>query len=106
MGLKDRFRATLGALKQLPDVHRRVLRLEEQAAHDTALLAEVNQRTLALSHQVEHIESLLSQVDPQATNDIAIGVRDSVRELSIELTEQANRTSELLAQLSERAEST
>ena len=104
MGLKDRARATLGSLRTLPEVHRRLHHLEEQAARDHALLAEVDQRTRALAHQVEHLESLLSQVDPVGTAQMAAGVRDTVRELSVELTEQANQTSDLLAKLSaERA---
>jgi hypothetical protein len=93
MGLADRTRATMGALRTLPDVHRRLNRLEAQ-------LTEVDQRSLALAHQVDHLHRLLEQVDPQGTHNIVVGVRDSVRELAIELTEQSNLTSELLAELS------
>lgn len=100
MGLKHRVRSALGSLRAGREVYRRLFVLGEEAAADRALLAELNQRTLALMHQVEHIESLLSQVDPVAMAEMTAGVRDSVRELSIELTEQANETAELLAGIS------
>ena len=102
MGPQTRIRTRLGRLRRLPAVLRRLYHLTEQSADDHALLEEVNQRTLALSHQVEHLQSMISQVDPVATNEIAVGVRDSVAELAVELTEQANRTSELLEELSEQ----
>ena len=99
MGLKQRLRETVGLLRAGRETYRRIYTLGQEAAADRALLAEVNQRTIALMHRVEHLEATLSQVDPVATAEMAAGVRDSVRELSIEITEQANQTSDLLARL-------
>ncbi|MCB1270829.1 MAG: hypothetical protein M9942_06900 [Microthrixaceae bacterium] len=84
MRLKDRIRTALGSFRAPLDVQRRLRRLED--------------RTVALSNQVQHLESLITQADPTETLRIATGVQDSVRKLAIELTEQANRTSELLAE--------
>jgi hypothetical protein len=102
MGMSDRTRAALGTFRAFPTLNRRVLRLEEQAsqAANVALLEELNQRTVALSRQVEHLQSLIEQAEPQTTLDIVTGVRDQVRDLAVELTDQANRTSALLASLS------
>jgi hypothetical protein len=76
----------------LPEVNRRLLEVERT-------LSELRPRVDALSHQVESLHSRLEQADPQAALDIATGVRDSVRELSVDLAEQANRTSDALAEL-------
>lgn len=99
MALADRMRATAGALKALPEVNRRLHRVE-------ALLAEVDQRTLVLGQQVEQLHQVVETADPQGTNEILVGVRDAVSRLSIELTEQANHTSELLVQMSATQELT
>lgn len=64
------------------------------------LLAEVDQRTLALTHQMDRLQEMIETLDPQGTRDMAVGVRDSVRELSVQLTDQANQTSRILADLS------
>ena len=92
MGKVDRLRATLGSLNALPNLNRRLLEVEQT-------LSETTVRVDALSQQVESLHARMEQADPQATLDIATGVRDSVRELSVELTEQANRTSDVLAQV-------
>ncbi len=94
MGRIDRIRATLGSLEALPSLNRRLL-ATESAVQEHAV------RIDTLTHQVEQLHNLLEQIDPQGTHDIVLGVRDSVRQLSIELTEQANQTSDLLSELSE-----
>lgn len=96
MGKVDRLRATLGSLNALPDVNRRLLEVEQT-------LSEVKSRVDAMAHQLEHLHARMEQADPQATLDIATGVRDSVRDLTVELTEQANRTSELLAEVAPKS---
>ncbi len=96
-----------GRLRELPVVLRRLYRLTRDidVIADAALLAELNQRTIAITHRIDHLSAVLEQADPQATLDIVIAVRDSVRELTVELTEQANLTSELLANLAEQGQS-
>ena len=93
------------ALGNLPSRLRRLYRLlrDVDVVADAELLAELNQRTIALAHRVDHLTAVLEQADPQATYDIVVAVHDSVRELTVELTEQANRTSVLLAELSSGA---
>jgi len=59
-------------------------------------ITETMRRVTALEQQVEQLHATLAGADPEATLDIVTGVRDEVARLSIELTEQMNRTSELL----------
>lgn len=93
MGKVDRLRATLGSLNALPNLNRRLLEVEQT-------LAEVRVRVDVLAQQVESLHARMEQADPQTALDVATGVRESVRELAVELTEQANRNSEVLAELS------
>jgi hypothetical protein len=81
-------------------VYQRLLAFKDRVNDDHARLAEVDQRTLALSHQIDRLQEMLETLDPQGTRDMAVGVRDAVRELSVELTDQANQTSRMLADLS------
>jgi len=113
MGLMDKMRAAGGSLRTLPSLNRRLFVLEQQAqATQTALLehtrqiSETAQRAAALEHQVEHLHSVLTSVDPQMTLDIVTGVRDSVRELTVRLTEQANESNATLASVSAADRST
>lgn len=104
MGLVDKARATMGSFRTLPSLNRRLFHLE-QAAESTRTamvehsrqISETAQRAAALEHQVEHLHAVLTSVDPQMTLDIVTGVRDSVRDLTIRLAEQANESSASLA---------
>jgi uncharacterized coiled-coil protein SlyX len=116
MALKDNTRGLLGTLRALPGLNRRLYRVEQLVEGDLGLseenhrgvtsmaqrLAELEHRVAALSHQLDHLNSMVAQVDPVATAQLAVGVRDSVRELTVELTEQANQTSQLLAEIADR----
>ena len=106
MGLPNNSRSRTGNLRNWVSLARRLYHLVQDVdvVGDTALLNELNQRTVALTHQVEHLNAVLEQADPQTTLEIVLAVRESVKELSIALTEQANRTSELLAELSRPTE--
>lgn len=97
MGLLDRSRGALGSPR---NVYQRLLTFKARVDNDHALLAEVDQRTLALTHQIDRLQEMLETLDPQGTRDMAVGVRDAVRELSVQLTDQANQTSRMLADLS------
>lgn len=102
MGTPDHTGADRIALRGLLGRARSLYRLlrDGDLVANAELLAELNQRTIALAHRVDHLTAVLDQADPQATYEIVVAVRDSVRDLAVELTEQANRTSELLAELS------
>lgn len=102
MGMSDNAETRGRVMGGLPSRLRRLYRLlrDVDVVADAELLAELNQRTIALAHRVDHLTAVLDQADPQATYEIVVAVRDSVRDLAVELTEQANRTSELLAELS------
>lgn len=95
----DRFGGSRTGLRSPRAFYDRLAALKARSDEDHVLLAEVDQRTLALSHQVDRLQEMIETLDPQGTRDIAVGVRDTVRELSVQLTEQANDTSRLLTDL-------
>ena len=97
--MSDKLRALMGAIRAFPTVGRSIHALEAQASQSHARLEALEQRALAQSHQIEHLYSLLEGADPQETREIVVGVRDAMRSLSVELTEQANQTSTALKQL-------
>lgn len=66
------------------------------ADHATSI-TELMRRATAIEHLVDQLHHDVSAAAPQATLAIVEAVRDHVATLSIDLTEQLNRTSDLLA---------
>lgn len=89
----DRTEERLDVLERMFDDVRRQLA-------DVAATAAINaQRLGTLEHQLEQLRGSIDAVDPQLTYDIACTVQDQMEQLGTELTEQMNRTSDLLARL-------
>lgn len=80
--------------------HHRLVKLEERIEAEHLVTVELDRRMTVLSRQLGDVVEMIETLDPRGSRDIAIGVRDSVSRLSVELTEQANQTAELLARLS------
>lgn len=111
-------RSTAGTLRAFPTLGRRAFAAEQRmdaierrvdllggdlgevrhglADHATAL-TELMRRTTAIEHLVEELHREVTSAAPQATLGVVEAVRDHVASLSVELTDQMNRTSELLA---------
>lgn len=111
-------RSTAGTLRAFPTLGRRTFAAEQRmdalerrvdllggdlgevrhglADHATAL-TELMRRTTAIEHLVEELHREVTSAAPQATLGVVEAVRDHVASLSVELTDQMNRTSELLA---------
>lgn len=112
-------RSTAGTLRAFPTLGRRTFAAEQRmdalerrvdllggdlgelrhglADHATAL-TELMRRTTAIEHLVEELHREVTAAAPQATLGVVESVRDHVASLSVELTEQMNRTSALLSQ--------
>jgi hypothetical protein len=120
MGLTGKARSTAGTVRAFPTLGRRMFfsekrldQIEQQhgqlsreldglrhaVADQSTMIAESTRRLAALAQQVEGLHATLTGADPQMTLEIVSTVRDEVARLTIELTEQMNRTSELLTSL-------
>lgn len=111
-------RSTAGTLRAFPTLGRRSFLSEQRmdalerrvdllggelgemrhglADHATAI-TELMRRSTAVEHLLEQLHREVAAAAPQATLGIVESVRDHVATLSIELAEQMNRTSALLA---------
>lgn len=124
MGLAGKARSTAGSVRAFPTLGRRMFFSEQRmdvieqtqaqigrefdglrhalSDHST-IITETIRRVAALEQQVEQLHATLTGADPEATLDIVTTVRDEVARLGVEVTEQMNRTSELLARSAEAA---
>lgn len=102
MGLSAKARSTAGTVRAFPTLGRRVFHAEQKldTLHEQAAIVELGRRVAALEQQVESLHATLTSTDPQITLEIVTAVRSQVVELSTGLTEQMNRTSDLLIELS------
>lgn len=72
--------------------------LRHGLADHAAAITELMRRTSAVEQLIEQLHRDLTSAAPQETLAIVEAVRDDVATLSIELTEQMNRTTALLTQ--------
>ena len=100
-------RRTFASEVRLDDVERRIDALGEelgqlrhQVGDHAETLTGLLRRTAALEQLAEQLHMSLEAADPQATMDVVKSVQRHVSALSIQLTEQLNRSSDLLAGLS------
>ncbi|CAN5693738.1 hypothetical protein BH10ACT3_BH10ACT3_23910 [soil metagenome] len=110
MGLTGKARSTAGSVRAFPTFGRRMFFAEQRLeqiqqeldvlVRDRDTISESLRRLAALEQQVESLHAAVTGADPQMTLEIVSSVRDEVARLSIEMTEQLNRTSDVLAGLS------
>ena len=103
----SRLRSLLGSIKRLPATDRelRVLlrdhrQLVEQVRRDQQRLEDAEHalrhaaaQVQGVQEAVDRLHATISEADPQMAYDIVLAVRDDVRTLLVQLTEQANATS-------------
>ena len=106
----SRFRSYLGSARDLPSIRQRLevlekdhrllldqVRLDEdRLAQVTATANDAASRLRDVSAQLESVHRTLAEADPQLAYEIITTVRDDVRSLLVEVTEQSNRASAVL----------
>ncbi len=99
-------RRTFASEVRLDDVERRIDalgdeigRLRHQVGDHTETLTGLLRRTTALEQLVEQLHASIQAADPQATMDVVSSVQRHVSALSVQMTEQLNRSSDLIAEL-------
>ncbi len=98
-------RSYVGSVRDLPLLRDRLEVLErdqrvlgEQMTRMSAAAAQLE----AISAQLSSIHRTLEEADPQMAYEIITAVRDDVRTLIVEVTEQSNRVGAALVELHER----
>jgi hypothetical protein len=98
------FRALPGLRHQVLAARREYDQLVQQSRRDSQALAELTVRVSHAENQIagilesiERMHQTLVEADPHMAYDIVTAVRDDVRALLVEVTEQANRRPEASA---------
>lgn len=96
-------RRTFASEVRLDDVERRLDDVGEELGQLRHLVADQAETIGGTLRRLNATESLLEQVhatlrsaDPEATFEVVAAVQDNVRELTVQVTEQMNRTSAAL----------
>lgn len=121
------FRSTAGTLRAFPTLGRRTFFAEQRMdaierrvdllgsdigdvhrglGDHSAVLTELLRRTTATEELLEQLHGALTAADPQTTLGIVEAVQAHVATLTIEITEQMNRTSDLLVVIAQERAAT
>jgi len=97
-------RYLLGTIRDLPTIRQRLELLEKdhhllvnQVRVAEGRLNEVTASLEIITAQVTSIHETLVEADPRMAYDIVTAVRDDVRNVLVEVTEQSNRVADALA---------
>jgi hypothetical protein len=90
MSASSRVREFLASLKASPETRRRTGDLERDHRVLLATVRELQDQVEGLHRSIERMHQTLADADPQLALDIVTQVRDDVRGLMIEVTEQLN----------------
>jgi predicted nucleic acid-binding Zn-ribbon protein len=88
-----------GVEQRLDDVGAELGELRRAVADHAATLVELQRRATAAEVLLEQVQQQLRSADPQATMAIVAAVQQQVTSIGTEVTEQLNRTSDVLASL-------